>query len=179
MRHTIAIEQLLFWNLAGIFSIIHFDHSCLKSAFSSYGHWILCSFKQAEADCDQALLLDKKVSDFLLVPRTCWSLHITTVFCCYIRDSQSYLFNDVASECQSISKTRCRKRRGFESPRSTTRCGNFLACSLLLLIYLIENVDLSWYSCWSTINRTQWKLDKALLVLLSFRGKSKSWVILS
>jgi hypothetical protein len=69
MRHTIAIEQLLIWNLAGILSIIHFDHFCLKSELSSYVHWILCSFKQAEADCDQALLLDKKVSDFLLISR--------------------------------------------------------------------------------------------------------------
>jgi len=37
-------------------------------------YFILCSFKQAEADCDRALLLDRKVRDFCRcnIPMLLW-----------------------------------------------------------------------------------------------------------
>lgn len=81
MQHITAIEQLPIWNLAGILPTSVPIALGSSEIGTCYTFLILCSYKQAEADCEQALLLDKKVRHFFLAFEGLLSLAF--LFFCY------------------------------------------------------------------------------------------------
>jgi hypothetical protein len=94
VQHITAIERLLIWNWAGILAIIHY--CCSKffwiSSTLSLAYLISCRFKQAEADCDRVLLLDRKVRGLsYLLKVYCSSLLLDRMFL-YLFQGLLYLF---------------------------------------------------------------------------------------